>query len=119
MFDLCLGTTKGATQQWVPRYLYEQWNSKPARVRLIRGKAELISGMDIGRALDIAFRFGGDQSNVGRREWGTVTFNGKRHWVFPLVPTGSARAKLKEYFGQLQNWKIVVFRAQGDFGENL
>ena len=34
---------------------------KPARVRLIRGKSELLSGMCIITKLDISVRFGGDR----------------------------------------------------------
>ena len=92
---------------------------KPARVRLIRGKTELLSGMSIIRKIDITVRFGIDQFKVGQSEWGMVTFNGKRHLVFPLDPTSCAYSKLNEYFGKLRNSKIEVLQLQGDFGCNL
>ena len=75
---------------------------------LIQGKAELISGMGIIRTLDITFRFGRDQFKDGHREWETMTFNGKRHLAFPLVPTARSYANLNGYFGKLQSSKIEV-----------
>ena len=48
-----------------------------------------------------------------------MTFNEKNRWVFPLVPTAFAYAKSNEYFGKLQNSKIEVLQAQGDFGGDL
>ena len=79
---------------------------KPARARLIRGKAELLSGMDIVRKLDVTVRFGGDQFKVGQSEWEmAMTFNENNHWVFPSVPTSCAYAKLNEYVGKLQKRK--------------
>ena len=49
---------------------------KPVRVRLMRGKTELLSGMGIIRELDIAVRFGRDQFKVGQSVWETMTLNG-------------------------------------------
>ena len=49
--------------------IWTQWNSKPAPVTLIRGKTELLRGMDIIRKLDIAVRLGGDRFKVGQSEW--------------------------------------------------
>ena len=43
----------------------------------------------------------------------------KNHLVFPLVPNACDYAKLNEYFEKLQNSKIEVLQAQGDFGGNL
>ena len=71
--------------------IWAQWDFKPARVRLIRGKTELLSGIDIVRAMDIAVRFGCAQYKVGQGEWEMAPFNEKRHRVFPLVSTSSAR----------------------------
>ena len=48
-----------------------------------------------------------------------MTFNEKNRRVFPLVPTASSYAKLNEYCGELQNSKIEVLHAKGDFGRNL
>ena len=96
-------------------HIWAQGNSKPVRVMLIHGTAELLSGMDIVTQLDITVRFGGDQFKVGKRECGMMTFSGNHHWVFPLVPTSSAYAKLNGYFGKLRSSKIEVLQAQGDF----
>ena len=93
--------------------IWAQGNSKPARVILIRGKSELLSGMDIVRKLDIAVRFGVDQFKVGQSEWGMVTFRGMHRWVFPLVPTASAYSKLNEYFGKLQIRKLRYCKRKG------
>ena len=56
-----------------------------------------------------------DQLKVGQNECEMATFNEKNRWVFPLVPTACAYAKLNEYFGKLQNSKIEVSQTQGDF----
>ena len=53
----------------------------------------------------------------GWAEWELMTFNEKRHRVFPLAPTACAYAKLNEYFAKLQNAKIAALQAQGAFGE--
>ena len=44
-----------------------------------------------------------------------MAFNGENRWVFPLVPTSSAYAKLNEYFGKLQDSEIEVLKSQWDF----
>ena len=41
----------------------------PTRVRLIRGKAELLLGMNIARELDIAVSFGSDRFKFGQGWW--------------------------------------------------
>ena len=89
---------------------------KPALVRLIRCKSELLLGMDIVRALDIAVIFGGDRCKFGLVGWGMMTSNGKNHWVFPLCPTSCAYAKSNGYFGKLRGSEIDVLEVQGDFG---
>ena len=76
--------------------------SKPERVRLIRGKTELLSGMGIIKKLDSALNFGSNQIKVGKSESGMKAFNEKSRWVFPLVPTACSYAKLIEYFGKLR-----------------
>ena len=75
--------------------------------------------MCIIRNLDITVRFGGDQCTVGQSAWEMMTFNEKRRWVFPLVPTSIAYAKSNGHFGKLRNSQIEVSQAQGDFGWNL
>ena len=93
--------------------------SKQARVRLIHGKSELQPGMDIIKKLDSALDSGGNQFKDGQSEWAMATFNEKHRWVWPLVPTACAYAKLSEYFGKLRGFGIEVPKAQGDFGWNL
>ena len=78
---------------------------RPVRVRLIRGKSELLSGMHIVKKPGVAVCFRGDRFKVGQVECDMVTFNENHHWVFPLAPTASAYTKLDEYFGKLQNRK--------------
>ena len=56
---------------------------------------------------------------VGQGELKMMTYNEQHPWVFPLVPTACARAKLYEYFGQMRKSQILVLRAQGDFGGHL
>ena len=48
-----------------------------------------------------------------------VTYNEKHHWVFPLVATACAYAKLGEYLGKLQKSQILALGAHGDFGDHL
>ena len=79
---------------------------KPAMVRLIEGKTELLSGLDIISKLDIGVEFGRRRFRVGRGELEMLTFNEKLHWVFPLVPTDCAYAKLDGYIGKLQKSEI-------------
>ena len=92
---------------------------KPARVRLIRAKTELLSVVDIIKKLDAAVNFGGNQFKVGQSEWEMVTFSEKNHWVFPLGPTACAYSKLNEYFAKLRGLEIEVLQVQGDFGVDL
>ena len=47
---------------------------KPVRTRLIEGEAELLSGLDIVRKLDIRARFGSNQFRVWRCELEMGTF---------------------------------------------
>ena len=47
-----------------------------------------------------------------------MTSNDKHRWVFPLVPTACAYAKLGEYFGKLRKAEIDVMQMQGGFGEH-
>ena len=70
----------------------------PARVRAIDGMTELLLGLDIVRQLDIAVVFGSNQFRVGQGKSEMMTYNEKHHWVFPLVPTACAYAKLNGYF---------------------
>ena len=83
---------------------------------LILCKARVLSGMRIIKKLDSTVNFGCNQFKVGQSAWKTMTFNGKNRWVFPLVPTACAYAKLGEYFGKLRGSVIEVPQAQGDFG---
>ena len=89
--------------------------SKPVRARLIRGRSELLMGMDIVKKLDSAVNFGGDQVMVGQSDWEMMTFNAKHRWVFPLVRTDCAYNKLNEYFGNMRDANIEVPQVQGDF----
>ena len=73
--------------------IWKNGSFKPLRIRLITGKAELLSGMNIVKKHDIAVCFGGDRFHVGQAEWEMVTFNEKHRWVFPLVPTACAYRK--------------------------
>ena len=56
---------------------------------------------------------------VGRGELEMMTFNEKRQWVFPLVPTDCAYAKLDEYFAKLQKSEIEALQLHGDSGRHL
>ena len=89
---------------------------KPARVRLVGGKTELLLGLDIIRKLDITVVFGSDHFSVGQGELEMVTYNGKHRWVFPLVPTAGAYAKQDEYFWKMQKARIIVLQVQGVLG---
>ena len=68
--------------------------------RLIDGMTELLLCLDIIGELDITVVFGSDHFRVGQGELEMMTYNGKHHWVFPLVPTAGAYAKLNDYFGK-------------------
>ena len=48
-----------------------------------------------------------------------MTYNGKHHWVFPLIPTACAFAKRGGYFWEMEKAQIEVFQAQGDFLDHL
>ena len=50
------------------------------------------------------------------RGWEMMTSNDKHRWVFPLVPTACAYAKLGEYFGKLRKAEIEAHQLKGDFG---
>ena len=71
--------------------------------------------MDIVRELDITVDFGSDHFRAGQGEFETMTYNEKHHWVFPLVPTDCAYAKLSEYFGKMQKSQILALQAHGGF----
>ena len=88
---------------------------KPARFKFIRGKTELLRGMDIIEKMDSALNVGGNQFNVGQSALAMMTFKGNRHGVFPLVPTSRAYAKSNGYFGKLRGSEIEVPQPQGDF----
>ena len=92
---------------------------KPARVRLIHGKTELLLGMNIVRELYATLSFGGDRFRVGHGACEMMTSNEKSRWLFPLFPTACACAKLNGYLGKLRNSEIDVLQSQGDFGENV
>ena len=92
---------------------------KQARVMLIRGKSELLLGMDIVKKLDLTVNSGRNQFKVGKSECGMMTFDEKHHLVLPLVPTACDYAKLNGYIGELRDAKIEVLQAHGDFCENL
>ena len=77
---------------------------KPARVGLIRGKTELLTGLDITQKMDSAVNLGRNQFKVGQSEWEMVAFNGKNRWVIPLVQTACTYTKLDERF-----WEITMF----------
>ena len=90
---------------------------KPVRVRSIEGETELLTSLDIIRELDISVVvFGTDHFRVGQWELEMMTYNGERRWVFPLVPTAYAYAKLCGYFGEMRKAQIEVPQAQGILG---
>ena len=88
---------------------------KPARARLIEGETELLPGLDIVIELDIAVEYGIKRFMFGRAEVEMTTFNEKHHWVFPLVPTAGAYAKLDDYFGKCENRKLMSGMCRGGF----
>ena len=91
---------------------------RPVRVRLIRGKTELLAGMHIVKKLGVQVCLGSDRSNVGQGGWEMMNFNEKHRWLFPLVPTACAYTKLGEYFGKSRKSEIEALQIQGDFGGN-
>ena len=83
---------------------------RPVRARLIEGMAELLLGLDIVRKLDITVVFGRNHFRAGHGELEMMTYNEKNHWVFPLVPTACAYAKLNDYFWKMQRGKLRFCR---------
>ena len=75
---------------------------KPARLRLIRGKAELLSGMDIVKQLGPTVNFWGNQFKVGQSEWGMMNFEEKHRCVFALVPTDCDYDEANGYFWEIE-----------------
>ena len=71
----------------------------------------------IKKKLQLSVNFGGERFQVGQGEWEGMTFNDKHRWVFPLVPTACAYAKLGDYFRKMQKRQIEAPQAQGDFSE--
>ena len=63
-----------ATSTSIPIWVADSF--KPARVRLIEGKAELLLALDIVRKLDIV-DFGIELFRAGRGELEMMTFNAK------------------------------------------
>ena len=49
--------------------VWADWSFKPARVRLICGKAELLLRMRIIKKLDLTVNFGGNQFTDGQSAW--------------------------------------------------
>ena len=76
-----------------------------ARVRLIRGKTELLPAFDIVTKLDSAVNFGRNIFKVGQSEWEMMTSNEKHHFVFPLSPTACSYTKFHAYFSKLRGAK--------------
>ena len=64
----------------------------------MKEEEELLLWLDIAKKLDIAVVFGSDHFRVGHGSLGMMTYNAKRRWVFPLVPTACAFDKLGDYF---------------------
>ena len=83
---------------------------------MIVGKTELLLGLDIVRELCIKVEFGGDHFLVGQGELEMMTYNEKRHWVFPLVPTSCSYDKLDEYFGNAGSAYVGHASAGGFWG---
>ena len=73
--------------------------SKQARVRLTRGKTELLLWMDIAKKLGTIVNIGINRITDGQSGWGMMTFSENRHLAFPLVPTACDYAKLGEFRG--------------------
>ena len=85
---------------------------KQACARLIRGRAELLAGMDIVKKMDSPVSFGRNKFKAWQSEWAMVTSNGKPRRLLPLFPTSCDYAKLNEYFGKLRDEKSK-FRNSG------
>ena len=91
---------------------------RPVRVRLIRGKTELLAGAHIVKKLGAHVCFGCDRFKVGQGGWEMMRCNDNRHWVFHLAPTACAYAKLDGYSGKLRKAEIGALQMQGDFWGN-
>ena len=89
------------------------------RVRLNRGKTALLLRMHVVKKPGVAVCFGSDRFKFGQGECEMMTFNEKRRWLFPLVPTCCAYAKLDAYFGKLRKAGVEARQMKGDFGKNL
>ena len=85
------------------------YSFRPVRVRRIDGMTELLLCLDIIRKLDITVVFGRNQLRVRQGESEMVTYNGKHHWVFPLVPTACAYAKPNDYFRKMKQDQNTSF----------
>ena len=59
--------------------IWTTYSFKPAGVRLIEGKTELLLGLDIVSELDITVVFGSDRFRVGQGELYMMTYNEKHH----------------------------------------
>ena len=92
-------------------------NSRPVRVRLIGGDAELIFGVGIIEKMRIKGDFGKRNFHVGHREEQVVTRSGGNRWVFALPPTASGRKKLAEYLAKMENCDLDVLAVRADFGD--
>ena len=46
-----------------------------------------------------------------------MTYNGKHHWAFPLVPTDCAYAKLNDYFWEMGQVQVEVMQVRAYFGD--
>ena len=113
VLEITRGRTSGASTA-LPIWVNGAFG--PVRVGLIRGKAELLSGMHIVKKLGAHVCFGSDRFKVAQCEWGMMTFNERYHWVFTLIPTACARNKSDEYFGELQKSEIEALQTQEYFG---
>ena len=89
---------------------------KPVLFRLISGRSELLSGMDIIGKMDATLSSGRPQFEVGQSKWEMMTLSEKHRGVLPLSPTSRDYAKLNGYFGKLRGSEIDVLQPQGDFG---
>ena len=78
------------------------------------GETELLLWLDIVKKLDITVVFGSHQFTVGQGERGMMTYNGKRHWVFPLAPKAFAYTDWVDILGNCEI-KIRRFASAGRF----
>ena len=98
--------------------IWARGSFKHVRIALIIGGSELLLCMHTIKKLDIAVCFGIDRFHVGQG-WGMLTFNEKHRWVFPLVPTSCAYAKLVEYFGKIAECGNYGHATSGDCVDHL